>query len=65
MSRVYVESINFKLKHGKDYWSYFDGGLQDELRKELFLAQHEQINQHNSENPSFRRELNKFSDMVL
>jgi hypothetical protein len=40
MSRVYVESINFKLKHGKDYWSYFDGGLQDELRKELFLAQH-------------------------
>ena len=55
----------FKLKHGKDYKSYFDGGQHDKMRKELFLAQRAKINQHNGgESPSYKKELNKFSDMV-
>ncbi|EFX87403.1 hypothetical protein DAPPUDRAFT_312326 [Daphnia pulex] len=55
---------DYKLEHGKDYMSYFDGGLQDDMRKELFLAQRDKIHQHNNgDSPSFIKELNKFSDM--
>jgi hypothetical protein len=46
--------------------SYFDGGLHDNERKELFLAQSAEIHQHNNgDSPSFTQELNKFSDMVI
>lgn len=57
---------DFQLQHGKDYKSYFDGGLHDNERKELFLAQRDKIHQHNNGDsaPSFNKELNKFSDMV-
>lgn len=55
----------FQKKHGKDYNIAADGGKQDAMRKELFLNKTRIIEQHNSEKfTSFKREINKFSDMV-
>ncbi|XP_046647106.1 ervatamin-B-like [Daphnia pulicaria] len=56
---------DYKLTHKKDYTGFFGGGWRDQMRKKLFLVEYAKIKEHNSgESPSYRRGLNKFSDML-
>jgi hypothetical protein len=51
----------FKLKHGKDYTTFYGGGWRDKMRKDIFLGT-EPANRNESR--SYSKELNRFSDMV-
>ncbi|XP_046647098.1 ervatamin-B-like isoform X3 [Daphnia pulicaria] len=54
----------FKLKHGKDYTTFCGGGWRDKMRKDIFIAERQLVNQYNSnESRSYSQELNRFSDM--
>jgi hypothetical protein len=61
----YAFAACMQLTHEKDYTGFLGGGWRDQMRKGIFVQQNEAIKQHNSrKSSSYRRELNKFSDMV-
>lgn len=54
----------YKQEHGKHYWSYLDGGLQDRMRMRIFLYRNAEIKKHNSGKFStFTQTQNFFTDM--
>jgi hypothetical protein len=55
----------FKLKYAKNYTTFCGGGWRDKMRKDIFIAERQLVNQYNSnESRSYSQELNRFSDMV-
>ncbi|KAI9558063.1 hypothetical protein GHT06_014816 [Daphnia sinensis] len=54
----------YKKEHGKNYWTYLDGGLRDRMRKRIFLYQNAEIKKHNSGKLStYTQTQNFFTDM--